>query len=182
MIDHQEKSGEDYPLAALYQKYAPVILSYLDRRIAIKEDAEDLLLEVFLVALENQMWTTWTDGDQLAWLRRVARNKLVDHYRRSARHPVALLQETQEALDEDEELLPEAVTLRHEQQAMLRQTIAALPKLQQEVLRLRFAQGLHTKDIALRLQKTDTAVRILLSRTLNRLRHTYDQQHGESKP
>ncbi len=57
MIHHQEKAAEEYPLALLYQKYAKVVLSYLDRRISIKEDAEDLLLEVFLAALENQVWT-----------------------------------------------------------------------------------------------------------------------------
>jgi hypothetical protein len=60
MIHHQEKAAEEYPLALLYQKYAKVVLSYLDHRISIKEDAEDLLLEVFLAALENQVWTTLT--------------------------------------------------------------------------------------------------------------------------
>jgi DNA-directed RNA polymerase specialized sigma24 family protein len=86
MMHHQEKAAEEYPLALLYQKYARAVLSYLDRRISIKEDAEDLLLEVFLAALENQVWTTLTDGEQLAWLRRVARNKLIDHYRQKTRH------------------------------------------------------------------------------------------------
>jgi DNA-directed RNA polymerase specialized sigma24 family protein len=50
MMYHQEKAVEEYPLALLYQKYAKVVLSYLDRRISIKEDAEDLLLEVFHAA------------------------------------------------------------------------------------------------------------------------------------
>jgi RNA polymerase sigma-70 factor (ECF subfamily) len=177
MMQHQEKAAEEYRLAMLYQKYAKAILTYLDRRISIKEDAEDLLLEVFLAALENQVWTTMTDGNQLAWLRRVARNKLVDHYRHKTRHPVTALQEMHEILDEDENLMPEYLALRQEAQDILYRKIATLPHLQQEILRLRFAQGLHTKEIALRLNKTDTAIRILLSRTLNQLRRSYDQQH-----
>jgi len=177
MMHHQEKAAEEYPLALLYQKYAKVVLSYLDRRISIKEDAEDLLLEVFLAALENQVWMTWTDGEQLAWLRRVARNKLIDHYRQKTRHPATPLEEMHETLDVDENLLPESLALRHEAQIILYREIAALPKLQQEVLRLRFEHGLHTKEIAQILKKTDVAIRILLSRALNQLRRSYDQQH-----
>jgi RNA polymerase sigma factor (sigma-70 family) len=82
-----------------------------------------------------------------------------------------------EILDEDENLMPEYLALRQEAQDILYRKIATLPHLQQEILRLRFAQGLHTKEIALRLNKTDTAIRILLSRTLNQLRRSYDQQH-----
>ena len=183
MMHHQEKAAEKYPLALLYQKYAKVILIYLDRRISIKEDAEDLLLEVFLAALENSVWTTLTEGEQLAWLRRVARNKLIDHYRQKTRHPATSLEEVHETLDEDENLLPEFLALRHEALAILHREIAALPKFQQEVLRLRFAHGLHTKEIAQMLNKTDVAIRIVLSRTLNQLRRSYEQQHSieESK-
>lgn len=176
-MHNQAKETAEYPLAVLYQKYASGILAYLDRRISRKEDAEDLLLEVFLAALENQGWTTLPEGEQLAWLRRVARNKLIDHYRHHMRHSETSLQEVRETLDEDENLLPEQLALRHEAQRVLHQEIAALSRLQQEVLRLRFAHGLPTKEIALMLQKTDTAIRILLSRTLNQLRRSYGQQH-----
>lgn len=179
MIGHQKQAAEDGPLALLYRKHAQAILSYLDRRVSIKEDAEDLLLEVFLAALENQVWATLADNQQLAWLRRVARNKLVDQYRQKARHPVTPLQELHEALDEDEQSMPESQALRQEAQGMLRRKVAALPKLYQETLRLRFGYGLHTKDIALHLKKTDTAVRIMLSRALNQLRHSYDHEQKE---
>ena len=180
-MHHQERAAEDDPLALLYQQYAPVILAYLDRRLSVKEDAEDLLLDVFLAALQQQGWMRLAAGEQLAWLRRVAHNKLVDLYRHTARHPVTGLQEMPEALDDDDHLLPEALALRQEAQALLSQNIAALPRQQQEVLRLRFAEGLHTKEIGLRLNKTDTAIRILLSRALNRLRRSYAHQPSLSE-
>jgi RNA polymerase sigma factor (sigma-70 family) len=184
MMHHQEKAVEESPVAMLYQKYAKVILIYLDRRISIKEDAEDLLLEVFLAALENSIWMSLSDGEQLAWLRRVARNKLIDHYRQKMRHSATPLQEKHETLNGDENLLPEYFALRHEALAIVSSEVAALPKLQQEVLHLRFTQGLHTKEIALMLNKTDIAIRIILSRTLNQLRRSFDKQHSreESKP
>lgn len=175
MVYQQAITATDDPLAMLYQKHAPTILAYFDRRISSKEDAEDLLLEVFLAALENQAWMTFTDGEQLAWLYRVARNKLVDHYRRSKRHPVFPFQELQEILAEEERSVPDYLVLRQEERSTLQRAIAALPPFQQEVLRLRFAQGLHTKEIAQQLKKTDAAIRNLLSRTLNHLRRSYDR-------
>jgi len=175
MIYSQEKAEEDNPLAALYQTYAPIILAYMDRHISIKEDAEDLLLEVFLAALENQVWTSWTDGERLAWLYRVAHNKRIDYYRRNRRHLMSPLQELEDLFDEDEHQLPEYVALRQEAQYTLRRKIARLPPLQQEILRLRFAHGLRTKEIAQRLQRTDSGIRNMLARTLNHLRRSYEQ-------
>jgi hypothetical protein len=66
MMHHQEKAAEEYALALLYQEDAQVILTYLDRRLSMKEDAEDLLLEVFLAALENQGWMTPRSGEQVS--------------------------------------------------------------------------------------------------------------------
>jgi RNA polymerase sigma factor (sigma-70 family) len=177
MIHRQEKAAEDDPLATLYQTYAPIILAYMDRHISIKEDAEDLLLEVFLAALENQVWSTWKSGEQLAWLYRVAHNKRIDYYRRNRRNLMSPLQELEDLFDEDEHQLPEYVALRQEAQYILRRKIAVLPPLQQEILRLRFAHGLHTKEIASRLKKTDSGIRNMLSRTLNHLRRSYEQQN-----
>lgn len=175
MIHGQENAAEDDPLAVLYQKYAPIILSYMNHHIASKEDAEDLFLEVFLAALENQIWGTLNESEQLAWLYRVARNKRIDYYRRNTRHPLTTLHGLTEIFDEDEGRMPESFALQQEVRATLRRKIAALPALQQEVLRLRFAHGLHINEIALRLQKTDNSIRNLLSRTLNNLRRSYGQ-------
>lgn len=177
-MDPQKILDEGYAVDALYQEHGKPILAYLDRHTSAKEDAEDLLLEVFLAAIENQVWVTLKTGQQRAWLRKVAQNKLIDHYRHNARYAVVTLDTMFDALYEDEDLQPEQVALRHEAQEVLYLKMAQLPELQQEVLRLRFANGLHTKEIAVMLKKTDAAVRILLSRTLNQLRCLYEHhQH-----
>ena len=73
---------DDSP-AALYQRYAATVFTYLRRRAPSREDAEDLLLEVFLAACEQQAALLALPEDaRLAWLRRVAQHKLIDHYRR----------------------------------------------------------------------------------------------------
>lgn len=172
-------SPEESPVAALYQRHARMILAYIRPRVDFKEDAEDLLVEVFLVAMQNETPLRLSESEQLIWLRRVARNKIVDRYRRLGRLPaISSLDEFAEVLLDDDEHTPEALALRNADHTQLRAHLASLPQIQQEVLRLRFAHNLNTKEIASRLAKSDDAIRMLLSRTLNRLRGLYEQHKG----
>ncbi len=164
---------EDGPGTTLYQRYAPAIFAYLWKQIASKEDAEDVLLEVFLAAMERGNLAHLEPPEQRAWLWAVARNKAADHYRRMTRHPSVHLRLLTEEPFDDEEQEPEQVLLRQEALAELTDAIAQLPPLQQDVLRLRFGHGLPCGDIAVILKKKESAVRMLLSRTLKALRTHY---------
>jgi RNA polymerase sigma factor (sigma-70 family) len=157
----------------LYQRSAPELLQYIRRHVPTQEDAEDVLLEVFLAALEKSDLSTLSQKEQLAWLRRVAHNKFVDFYRRSTRQTSIPLQDLQHELYDEDEHAPELVAVGSEQHAQLRSHLALLPQIQQEVLRLRFAEDLRSPEIAKRLQKSDGAIRIMLSRILNNLRTIY---------
>jgi hypothetical protein len=54
------------PVAILYQKYAKRILSIFWKSGIKAEDAEDLLLEVFIVAVENPRLSTLKEQEQIA--------------------------------------------------------------------------------------------------------------------
>ena len=167
-------------IACLYQRSAPEILQYIRRHVPTQEDAEDILLEVFTAALEKPDLSTMSQQEQLAWLRRVAHNKFVDFYRRSARQTSIPLQDLQHELYDEDEHAPELVAVGSERQAQLRSHLALLPQIQQEVLRLRFAEDLRCPEIAKRLQKSDGAIRTMLSRILNVLRTIYANSEEES--
>jgi len=64
-----------------------------------REDAEGLTLEVFLGALEHDNLSALADDERLAWLRRVAHNKIIDSHRRSARRPVVALDQVADTTD-----------------------------------------------------------------------------------
>ncbi|QBD81539.1 RNA polymerase sigma factor [Ktedonosporobacter rubrisoli] len=174
-------SSEDVPVAMLYQRYAPAILMYIRRHLTVYEDAEDILLEVFVAALESENLLYWQEHEQLAWLRRVAHNKCIDYHRRvSRRSTVVPLSDAVESAYEDEDLAPEQVALRNEEYRRLRAHLTELSDLQQEVLRLRFAGGLRCTEIAEMMHKSDGAIRMLLSRSLNLLRDIYGRQKERS--
>jgi RNA polymerase sigma factor (sigma-70 family) len=167
---------KDLPIADLYQLYAYTLLSFIRQYVPTPEDAEDVLLEVFLAAFEQDALVGLREDEQLAWLRRVARNKCVDAHRRLVRHPVVPLAEVEETMYDDERQAPEQIVLRSEEHAVLHAHLAELSALQQEVLRLRFASGLRSAEIARTLNKREGAIRMLLSRALNLLRTVYEKQ------
>ncbi len=165
--------------STFYDRFAGIIFQYLLQQVSNEQDAEDLLLEVFLAALQDKSLTNLPGGRQLAWLRRVARYKVIDRYRH-----VALLNllPIEQALElEDTALTPEQYTEQKENYERLYQSIAQLTSLQRELIRLRYRNGLRFFEIAAILEKPEGTVRQLFGRTLRQLRTIYDQlERGNS--
>lgn len=178
MYQHEDCISEMAPIEDLYCQHARVVLRYISRYIFSRDDADDLLVEVFLAALENTTLHTLSSGEQLAWLLRVARNKVIDYQRRAVRRSTLTLEEALDSPFDADYFTPEQAIVEQEEVAVLRARLASLPEAQQQVLRLRFGHGLRTKEIANRLNKSDGAIRSLLLRSLNLLRSLYTS-HGE---
>jgi len=166
--------------STLYDRFAVTIFQYLCQQVSTKQDAEDLLLEVFLAALQDEALSSLPQRRQLAWLRRVARNKVVDHYRHIALLNLLPIERTLEV--EDAALTPEQYTEQQENYERLYQSIAHLTSLQRELIGLRYRNGLRFADIAVVLGKPEGTVRQWLVRTLRQLRTIYDQlERGEQR-
>lgn len=165
--------------ASLYDRFGPAIFAYVRLYTSSREDAEDLTLEVFTTALEQNNLAHLSESEQLAWLRRVAHNRFIDRYRRTTRHPVVELGKVVDRLFADETANPEEIMLQHETYAQLHQAVQALPQLQQQLLRMRYGNGLRFAEIAVLLDKREDALRKLLSRTLAALRTLYKQSVQE---
>lgn len=164
--------GEDEsPSARLYQDHAQTIFSYLRLRTATREEAEDLLLEVFLVALEQStLLEERSIETQRAWLLRVAANKVADHYRRGKRRQHVRLELVVDTLYADETISPEQVMLSQEEYERTRTLLQRLPHLQQQAVYLRFVYELRCAEIAQVLGKKEGAIRKMLWRALNLMR------------
>jgi RNA polymerase sigma factor (sigma-70 family) len=169
-------TAEDSPVGKLYRLHSPALFAFLRQHTASREDAEDVLLEVFIAALEDQELLALSVEKQLAWLWRVVRNKAIDRYRRNARRPVLALEYVEDQLYADEDLAPELQALRQDEYRRLRATLESLTPLQQEVLYLRFADDLRCSEVAQILGKNESSVRVQLMRTLKHLRTIYTKR------
>ena len=172
----QSSYGELY--AELYRRYASVLFAYAYQQTSSREDAEDIVLNVFLSVLQNQQFPTFDEQKQEAWLWTITRNKTVDHLRRATRRPQVSIEWLTEPLYLDEGCSPEQISLEREKYAQLASAVRKLPELQQEMLRLRFGHGLNSDEIGSVLEKSGSAVRMLLTRTLRLLRSLYKDQEG----
>jgi RNA polymerase sigma-70 factor (ECF subfamily) len=162
----------------LYLRFASPILAYLCQQVSNEQDAEDLLLEVFVAALNDETFSRLPAERQLAWLRRVARNKVIDRYRHIAQLSMVPLELALET--EDEELSPAQHAEKRETYDLLYQALKRLSPIQQELLGLRYGTGLRLVEIADLFAKPEGTVRSLLNRTLHQLRLIYDQlERGE---
>ena len=160
-------------MALLYRKYAPGLLTYVRMRITSEEDAEDLVVEVFLAAIENAKVAVLSEKAKQLWLWRVTRNKVIDSYRRAKTRQNVTLEYVADGLFEDEMAGPEYAALRQEDYMELYAHLQSLPPLQQQILRMRFGQDLSCREIATTLGKQENVVRVTLSRSLNLLRKIY---------
>jgi RNA polymerase sigma factor (sigma-70 family) len=168
-------------MALLYRKHAPGLLTYVRMRITSEEDAEDLVVEVFMAAIENAKFAALSEKEKQMWLWRVTRNKVIDAYRRAKTRQNVTIEHVAGGLFEDEMASPEYIALRQEDYMDLYAHLQSLPPLQQQILRMRFGQDLSCSEIATTLGKQENAVRVTLSRSLNLLRKIYRRRREEQE-
>ena len=120
-----------------------------------------------------------TEQEQQAWLWRVARNKVIDAYRRMQRVHRLPWEQIDIDLVEDAAPHPEQMSIHQEEADDLALLIEHLSPLQQQVLYLRFSENLRCAQIAARVGKRESSIRSLLSRALKLLRRNYHEQEQE---
>ncbi|HET7639849.1 MAG TPA: RNA polymerase sigma factor [Ktedonobacteraceae bacterium] len=157
----------------LFERHAEKLFAYLRQHTSSREDAEDILAETFVAALTETKFLYLSETAQVAWLWRVARNKVVDAFRKAAIRRHVPLEQIAETIYEDEAQAPEQMALRQDEADEIHHLLHSLSESQQEMLRLRFGYDLRCGEIAAIQGKREDAVRAMLSRTMNFLRRSY---------
>ncbi len=180
MQANRHRAEAEQEMASLYRKYAPGLLTYVRMRLSSEEDAEDLVVEVFMAAIENAKFAALAEKEKQLWLWRVTRNKVIDAYRRAKTRQNVTLEHVADGLFEDETASPEYTALRQEDYVDLYVQLQSLPPLQQQILRMRFGQDLSCSEIATTLGRPENVVRVTLSRSLNLLRKIYRRREEQT--
>lgn len=153
-------------LAEIYDRYAESIYRYLYRYLGDAAQAEDLTSEVFLKLLQV-LNTRQAPRDRLqGWLYRVAHNLAMDWFRRESKTAHWTLDER---LVAEGDAPPTAVEKLQTRQQLLA-AIGQLTLDQQQVILLRFGEGLKIAEVSQLLDKSEGAVKIMQHRAIKRLR------------
>jgi RNA polymerase sigma-70 factor (ECF subfamily) len=148
-----------------------------------KVDASDVIQETLWKAYRGfPEFRGTTEGELLAWLRRVLARTIADHVRRyakTARRDVAREESIEDALDRSSEALralaadqtsPSAAAARREDGVALADALATLRPEHREVILLRNLEGLDWPQVAERMGRTPDAARMLWGRALASMR------------
>jgi RNA polymerase sigma-70 factor, ECF subfamily len=157
--------------AELYEQNVLRVYAYVARRVADRNEIQDLTAHVFHQALANLGKFKWRGAPFITWLYRIASNALSDQRKRRSREL-----STNELPDGESstEMNLEAV----ERRARLFEAVETLPEDQRRVIILRFAEEKSIRDIAGQLGRTEGAIKQLQFRGLDNLRTRLGQKRN----
>lgn len=159
--------GESAAFGLLYDRHVAAIYRYVYYRVRDDAEAEDITSDVFMRALKA-MPRYEPRQAFLAWLYRIARNAVIDRARKGNRQ--VSFEDALQHPGVDKIVEPDAEILAHSDSAVLRDAIAKLTPLQQEVVVLRFLEGYSTEEIAGIVGKREGTVRGIQFRAIGALR------------
>jgi len=162
----QAKNGDEKAFAHLYEYYIAPIFRFIYFRVKNHTEAEDLTQVVFLKAW-NSMEDYKPRGSFSSWLYAIARNSVIDYWRKNKELNIDASMINN--LEEDKRPIYDIIE-EEEDFKSIKEAIRRLSGDQQEVITLRFIEGLSNKEIAEIVDKTEEAVRQLQSRAIKSLR------------
>ena len=139
------------------------LLAFIRSRVESREDAEDILQDVFYHTLQGISVTDQIDN-LLGWLYTAARNKIIDWYRKKRLRTLPLEDMEKYGIEDlisDSGLHPEQSYYRNLITEALAESIEALPAEQRMVFILQELEGMTFKDIA---EMTGDSMNTLISR------------------
>jgi len=157
------------PVVALYRTALPRVYGYLLPRCGNASVAEDLTAETFLAAVTATRQASLPEVS-VGWLVAVARNKLVDHWRRLEREQRSL-SAAEPDIQEIEDPWDEWLDAESAYAALARLSVP-----QRAALTLRYLDGLPVARVAELLGRSVHATETLLTRSRGALRRQYEQE------
>jgi len=161
--------GDVEAFGALYDRHFDAVYRYVFYRVRNEAEAEDVTSDVFMKALRaipryepRQVF--------LAWLYRIARNAVIDRGRRLANRTQVTFEDALSHGASDRVVDPNESLLAGSDATALRSAIRNLTPLQQEVIVLRYVEGLDTAEICKITGRRDGTIRGIEFRALGALR------------
>jgi RNA polymerase sigma factor (sigma-70 family) len=169
--------GQKLQFERFYSDHYPMAYGYLNRVLRNADDAYDVLIHSFELALAR-FDEYLTSRDQRYWFFGIIRNSASYFLRRQAREYSQLVGERSRTIPVPRATpTPEDILLQNEEASLLNRVLEALPEKYREVALLRF-QDFSYKEIAAALGLTVEAVESRMRRAIVRLEPLYAQLKG----
>ena len=162
------RNGNEKTLPILIERHQKDIFSFIFYKLMDEDLANDIFQDTFMkiiVTLKEGRYNE--EGKFILWAKRIAHNLIIDHYRVKSKH----IKVSETSYDNDEFSIFDLISGNEENieekliseqiQHDLTRMLVFLPENQQEVIKLRFFDGLSFKEIA---DQTETSINTTLGR------------------
>lgn len=166
--------GDAESVGELYDRHHKHIFRFIWSRVGDQQLAEDLTGEVFVRMLSALPRYRAEGLPFRAWLYRMARNLLVDHFRKEGKYTLTSIDNPpggHNAHFAHSSSLEDRLTL-----VSLQQALASLEDSQHEIIILRFINGLSLREVAGIVSRSEAGVKALQHRGLRALRLALAQE------
>ncbi len=161
----QYSRGNNEAFDALLERYQSRLLSYIVQLVGNRQLAEDIFQETFVKAIVTIRQGNYTESGKFgAWLSRIARNLVIDHFRQERAEPTVSSDNGEVDILNRKELSDITIEddiIDTQIRQDVRRLIRELPDLQRQVLVMRYYRNLSFKEIA---EKTNVSINTALGR------------------
>lgn len=126
----------------IWEEFSVPLKKFINKRIENEQDADDILQEVF-IKIHNNIGSLMNDNKIHAWIYRIARNTIIDYYRRN--HNDFEVTELSEDLESGKE---EEVSVNAEIVSCLNGMIDSLPEKYRQAILLTEFQNMTQKELS----------------------------------
>jgi RNA polymerase sigma-70 factor (ECF subfamily) len=161
----QVKAGDAEEFGVLYDAYFKKIYNYLFYRTHDKEITEDLTSATFFKAINGLNGFDERKGNFSAWLYRIARNSLYDHFR--ANKITSSIDEMEEVSGDSD---VEVETIDRELSDKVKKLLETLSSDQREIVTMRIWDDLSYKEIATAMGKSEASCKVAFHRAMTNLK------------
>jgi RNA polymerase sigma-70 factor (ECF subfamily) len=156
----------------LYECYVNKIYNYIYYRVGNQHDAEDLTARTFHRALNHIERYVNQGAPFSAWLYRIAHNLVANWHRDQSRRKFVSLEDIKLSIQRRDG--PDQMAEQKEEKDELLEVIRRLPPDRQQLLILKFVEGLSNAEIGEVMGRSEGAIKSLYHRTLLTLREVLD--------
>jgi RNA polymerase sigma factor (sigma-70 family) len=172
-VDDSHSNKSDWVHAAL-RKYEGPLTRYAAQITGDVERARDVVQDTFMKLCAQKQ--DRLEGHLVEWLYTVCRNRALDVQRKESR--MTPIENIELEAHESRDPSPDIAAERRDSAGQVFQLLAGLPPNQQEVIRLKFQNGLSYQEISRVTNLTVTNVGFLIHTAIKNIRHQMKTEPG----
>jgi RNA polymerase sigma-70 factor (ECF subfamily) len=162
---------DEAAFSKLYEMYLPKIFAYVTRRIADRDEAEDIVSNIFLRVVSHIKNFDPQKSSFKSWIYTITTHMMIDYFRTHGKRKHEELEAAEQVVDSAKNPAESAKTTQEKEK--IHRVINRLPERHQKVIMLKYFSDLSLPEIAEALNITPNNAGVMVHRALEAFELAY---------